>query len=229
MTSMQLVADPPSLSNETTNTGSTMTEADWGLAKRQPRTHVLANLRGINDADQLRDIEFALAHIRQQQIERGEIPIRRTYGTSHLVALHRHLFGALYGWAGKVRSYQLTKARTVFAAPRDIEDYLDAANRLIVETDWDRLDHDAFADEAARVFAYLNTAHPFREGNGRATKLFMRQLANDHGWDLRYDLVGPEEWNRASELAGPEPGSFEPVPDALFSVFRTILVPLPDR
>lgn len=198
---------------------------DW-LATFIPGTGVLANRLGITDADVLREYEAAIALAQEHRIMRGDVAVTRTYGPAHLCALHRHLFGELYEWAGRIRSYPMNKGATWFASPGDIGEYLRAAQRAVHDTEWESLPHDDVAVALARVFAYLNTAHPFREGNGRASKLFVRQLANDHGWDLDYSLVTPEQWNNASAFSGPDLGSFEPVPDTLYPVFGRLLIPL---
>ncbi|MGC5246302.1 Fic family protein [Gordonia sp. DT219] len=93
----------------------------------------------------------------------------------------------------------------------------------IADTDWDRLDHGGIAVEAATTYAYLNTAHPWREGNGRSSKLFMRQLLRDHGHDLDFGKITPQQWNNSSALTMPDRGTFEPVPDLLIPVFTRII------
>ncbi len=202
-----------------------MSRTDW-KATFIPGSTVLANLKGFTDAGALHEYEVASTSRKQRQRRLKPNLINRTYDDAHLQAIHRHLFGELYEWAGAVRTYPITKGMTTFAAPGEIADYLAAANAVVTQTDWDSLEHEEFAVSLARVFAYLNTAHPFREGNGRASKLFVQQLANQNGWDLDFLAVTPREWNNASAFSGPDLGSFEPVPDSLQPVFRRILVPL---
>lgn len=59
----------------------------------------------------------------------------------------------------------------------EIDRYLNDVHRLVEATDWSELDRRAFGERAATVFAYLNQAHPFREGNGRTSKIFMEHVA----------------------------------------------------
>ncbi|MFT3661830.1 MAG: Fic family protein [Gordonia sp. (in: high G+C Gram-positive bacteria)] len=204
-----------------------MADSDWE-STFIPGTTILANRQGFTDPVELREYEYALTARKQRHIEQGRIRISRTYGPAHLRSIHRALFGDLYDWAGEIRTYPMNKGMTWFASPREIGDYLDAARRLVYGTEWEVLDHDDFAVALARIYAYLNTAHPFREGNGRAAKLFVKQLADDHARDIDYLRVDAEQWNNASAYSGPDRGSFEPVPDTLFPVFRRILVPLAD-
>ncbi|WP_199176320.1 Fic family protein [Actinomyces qiguomingii] len=88
-----------------------------------------------------------------------------------------------------------------------------------------RLDRDGFARAGAEVFAYLNQAHPFREGNGRTSKVFMKHVAERSRFTLDFSRVSPEVWNQANMLSGPDLGRYEPVPDSLVPIFRVIAQP----
>jgi len=72
------------------------------------------------------------------------------------------------------------------------------------------------------VFAYLNQAHPFREGNGRTAKVFIEHVAERSRFTLDYDRVSPAEWNEASKWSGPDLMAYEPQPGDLVKVFRAI-------
>lgn len=87
------------------------------------------------------------------------------------------------------------------------------------------MDRDGFATACAEVFAYLNQAHPFREGNGRTSKVFMAHVAEQSRFTLEFDRVTPDVWNQASMLSEPDLGNYEPVPDSLVSVFKHAAVP----
>ena len=60
------------------------------------------------------------------------------------------------------------------------------------------------AKGAAEVYAYLNLGHPFREGNGRPTKMFLNQLAEGTPYRLDFDKVHKFTWNSASLASRPE-------------------------
>lgn len=102
--------------------------------------------------------------------------------------------------------------------------YLADVHRIVRTTDWAELEASAFARQAATVFAYLNQAHPFREGNGRASKIFMDHVAELSGFTFDFSQVSPSIWNNASMMSGPDRGAYEPVPDSLFLVFQHIAV-----
>jgi len=72
----------------------------------------------------------------------------------------------------------------------------------------------------------VNTAHPFREGNGRAAKLFLQQISKQSPWRMDYDQVDATRWNQTSEQSRPrDPRIMPPDPAALVAVFEAATVP----
>ncbi|MCK8615332.1 Fic/DOC family protein [Gordonia sp. C13] len=198
---------------------------DWD-ATFIPGTTVLANKLGITDADALAAAEYTITAHREAMIVDGHIPIARTYDAEHLHTIHAALFSPIYEWAGVPRTYPLSKDGLPFADPNQIGRYLDHARDHIAAVDWTDLDHGGFAVEAATVYASINMSHPYREGNGRAAKVFMSQLADEAGYRLDYGRVTPQQWVNAAMLSHPDRGTFEPVPDTMVPVFARIAEPL---
>lgn len=188
----------------------------------------LRNLFDERDDAVLSTIEYGVTFRRQRELERGLVPIPRTYDADHVRAIHRHLFQDVYEWAGEFRSVNMAKgAGRGFGdvTTGEVDQLLDDVRQRIADTDWGRLDRDRFGEQAATVFAYLNQAHPFREGNGRTSKVFMEHVAERSRFTLDYRRVTPAEWNNASELSGPDLGKYEPEPASLVPVFRAITQP----
>ena len=198
---------------------------DWD-ATFIPGTSVLANKLGLTDPDALAVAEYSITANREAMIVDGRIPIARTYDAEHLHTIHAALFSPIYEWAGVPRTYPLSKDGLPFAEPNQIGRYLDHARDHIAAVDWPGLDHGEFAVEAATVYASINMSHPYREGNGRAAKVFMSQLAAEAGYRLDYGRVTPQQWVNAAMLSHPDRGTFEPVPDTMIPVFARIAEPL---
>lgn len=196
------------------------------------RRGTLINKLGERDPIVLSMTEYGLTAGRQTELDRREILIPRSYDAEHLRAIHRHLFQDLYHWAGEYRTVDMFKGAVSRFPRADIDRYLGDAHRIIVETQWPSLDRTGFAMKAAEVFAYVNQAHPFREGNGRASKVFMAQVAELSSFRVIYDPevsgVTPKMWNEASMYSGPDLGSYAPVPDALVPVFHRLAQPAPE-
>lgn len=191
-----------------------------------PHEQTLRNLLDERDPGVLAHQEYGRTELRQREILTGKVDIPRTYDAEHVRAIHRHLFQDVYAWAGELRTVGIQKGPRAFAEVHDgeIGRYLDDVHRLTTGTRWADLGRDEFAERAATVFAHLNQAHPFREGNGRTSKVFMEHVAEQSRFTLDYGRVTPELWNQRSMLSAPDLGSYAPVPDELVPVFRSIAV-----
>ena len=195
----------------------------------ESRDGTLRNLLGERDRQTLARREYVRTSIRTEQLLQGGVRVPRTFDAAHLRAIHRYLFRDVYEWAGEFRTVNISKGVTEFADVHSgqIDRYLRDVRRVVAGTRWDRLDRDGFAEAAATVFAYLNHAHPFREGNGRTSKVFMEHVAERSSFTLDFARVAPPVWNNASMLSGPDLGAYEPVPDFLVPVFRLVAVDRP--
>ncbi|MEV6265940.1 Fic family protein [Kribbella sp. NPDC051936] len=193
-----------------------------------PHQETLRNKFGELDRDTLKGLEYAAAAERQRQLESGEADIPRTYDGRHVEAIHAHLFQDVYDWAGQRRTVELAKSGPGGFAPiGQIDRYLADAAKLIESADWASMDLDEFAAKAAEVHAYVNQAHPQREGNGRAAKVFMQHVSELSPYQLDFTKVPPAVWNQRSMLTDPDLGKYEPVPDMMVPVFKAIAEPRP--
>lgn len=85
---------------------------------------------------------------------------------STLQAIHRYLFEGIYDFAGKLRTVNLAKGNFRFAPLM----YLQAALQNI-----DKMPQSTF-DEIVEKYVEMNIAHPFREGNGRSTRIWLDHI-----------------------------------------------------
>ena len=85
---------------------------------------------------------------------------------SALCTIHKYLFDEIYDFAGEVRTVNIAKGSFRFAPVM----YLDAAL-----TNIDKMPQSTF-DEIVEKYVEMNIAHPFREGNGRSTRIWLDQI-----------------------------------------------------
>ena len=78
-------------------------------------------------------------------------------------AIHKYLFGEIYGFAGELRTVNIAKGNFRFAPLM----YLEAALANI-----DKMPQSTF-DEIVEKYVEMNIAHPFREANGRSTRIWL--------------------------------------------------------
>lgn len=191
------------------------------------RQGTLRNLFEERDAELLKQFEKVETASRLYELETNQVAIKRTFDSAHLRSLHSHIFQHVYDWAGQYRTVGIAKGYSSFADVTMIDRYLNDMHNLVERTKWNALDKSGFSAQIATVYALLNQAHPFREGNGRAGKAFLHHVAQLSNYTLRFDRVAPREWNQASALSGPDLGSYEVVPDSLIPVFEKISTPNP--
>ena len=164
-----------------------------------PGTDVLKNALGIEDPKALEDAERILSQARQ---DAGADTIPRTFDFEHLKTIHLNLFQDVYpDWAGEVRPIGISKGVN-FTEPYHIEAYAEETFRTLAEKGFlQGLPRDTFVTEATELLGHLNAIHPFREGNGRTQREFIRQLADEAGYDFDLSGVTADQNNEASYLS----------------------------
>jgi fido (protein-threonine AMPylation protein) len=177
-----------------------------------PGTYTLKNTLGITDRDRLFSVEVQLFTARQDQLRLN--PIKGEYDYTHLQAIHKHLFQDIYEWAGQPRTIGIQKvepilegASVMYPHPDDRLDSLSQRAEMVFrELAKDNhlkgiKDPDQYAEKLAHHMAEIWEAHPFREGNTRATLSFINQLSHDAGYPLPDRIAkNPVEFRNALVL-----------------------------
>ena len=107
-----------------------------------------------------------------------------------LLAIHKYLFEDIYDFAGKLRTVNIAKGNFRFAPLM----YLQAALENI-----DKMTQSTF-DKIVEKYVEMNVAHPFREGNGRSTRIWLDHiLRNEIGKVVDWSRVDKEDYLLAME------------------------------
>ena len=164
-----------------------------------PNSRVLRNKLKITDLDELRDAERDLSILRERELLDSGINGR--FDFEHLKAIHRYLFQDIYDWAGEVRTVDIAKGN-LFCRCFAIES---EAERIFAELKQEKYLKNQKAGGIAKRLAYylaeINALHPFREGNGRTQREFIRQLAYQNGYFLSYAGITSDEMVKASKAS----------------------------
>jgi cell filamentation protein len=152
----------------------------------------LRNKLGITDADALAQIEARIVSARDVELATQSLP--GEYNLEHYLRFHGSLFGDVYDWAGKTRTVNISKGPEVlFAQWQFVADQVSA---VLSELENDRWligrSQEAFLPRLAYFYGELNARHPFREGNGRTLRAFLRQLSAAAGWRLDWSALRRE-------------------------------------
>lgn len=153
-----------------------------------PKTGLLKNLQDITDPDILLFVESGVVIKRLQELYGKPIKIK---SIDSLFEIHRHLFQDIYTWAGKKRIVEISKEGKQFFPTSHFDNAFRYINQLI--TDFKKIPREyknQLADKLAEILDNINYLHPFREGNGRTQREFLRLLALEK--DLTLNLNPPD-------------------------------------
>lgn len=151
----------------------------------------LENKLGIADSAELaREEEWLSKQKALWLFESGTLDKLEAGTFDTLKAIHRYLFEDIYDFAGKMRTVNLAKGNFRFAPLM----YLDASLKNI-----DKMPQSTF-DEIIEKYVEMNIAHPFREGNGRSTRIWLDlMLKNGIGKVVDWSKVDKEDYLLAME------------------------------
>ena len=165
-----------------------------------PDSNVLKNKLNIRDNKLLKTAEEEITLIKQMELLKK--PIKGNFSKAHLMNIHKFIFEDIYSFAGKIRRERISKADTMFYPPNLIDRELDKVFAKIKEKNMlKETDEEKIFDNLAYVMAELNIIHPFREGNGRSIREFIRLMAKRMGYDLNWGNIDKEELLEASILS----------------------------
>lgn len=153
-----------------------------------PGSDVLINIPGLREQKQLDAFERLVTADRLRLL--GLRPVKGNYNLKHLCDIHKFIFKDVYFFAGKLRDEDISKGSFRFAHVKFI---VPEANRLLSELRRENylkgLLFDEFINKITNYFTELNVLHPFREGNGRSLREFIRCLALDAGYVIDWSKV----------------------------------------
>ncbi len=138
-----------------------------------PETNTLINKLNITDPDELKEKEAEITF--ERLVELYENPIQGNFDKEHWKEIHKYLFGDLYDWAGEYRYVNMQK-KTGFTDCRNIDIYLTGELDLMKEELKQVYSEESLAVLLATYYVHLMAVHPFREGNGRSCREFLREL-----------------------------------------------------
>ncbi len=152
-----------------------------------PGTNVLKNYLGIVDKEKLTEKETEITFYKLMQLQLN--PIDMGFGVEHLKKIHSYLFEDIYPFAGKYRDVYMEKNNSYFAAVDEIEFKLQSIFEIMNKEVYQVKSEYDFACFLAEFYVMLLHVHPFREGNGRVTREFIREFADSKSKELPFGEV----------------------------------------
>jgi cell filamentation protein len=152
---------------------------DLDYTYTDPTTGILRNLVNITDTDILLFVESGAVTKRVHELYNKPIKIKNI---KSLFAIHKHLFQDIYVWAGNKRIVEISKGGKQFFPTSHFDNALLYIDKLIAK--YKRIpktNKQGLAKQLAEILDNVNYLHPFREGNGRTQREFIRLLALEKG------------------------------------------------
>ena len=141
---------------------------------------VLENKLNITDQVELNKAEEKISKIKAKKLfDSGKIEKIKVGTFAGLKQIHKYLFEDIYDFAGKLRTVNIAKGNFRFAPVM----YLAQSLKQI-----DKMPQSNF-DEIVEKYVEMNVAHPFREGNGRATRIWLDLI-------FKKELKKVVDWNK---------------------------------
>ena len=160
-------------------------------------TDILVNKFEIKDNNILEDVERKIVLAKLYELRQNKNI--GNFDIKHFIEIHKFLFEDIYPFAGKFRTENIGKGNTLFADWNFLESEL---KRILTELKNEKylngLDKGKLSNRLAYYMAELNVLHPFRAGNGRTTREFIRQLAFKNNYILDLTNMLPKEMLNAS-------------------------------
>lgn len=143
---------------------------------------VLANKLGIQSVEDMNDLELELLQRLYEEVLVKHLP-NRVLTMEDLKTWHRRWLGNVFEWAGQERSVNMGKDGFMFAASAQIPRLLADFERSCLArwTPCHDMDTDALVDAIAVTHVEFILIHPFREGNGRLSRLLADVMAVQSG------------------------------------------------
>ena len=141
------------------------------------------NKLGITNSAELARMEEKISKKRAAEMfESGRLDEFEAGKYATLAEIHRTLFGDIYDFAGKIRDVNLAKGNFRFAPVMYLKAALDHIDAMPQST----------YDEIIEKYVEMNIAHPFREGNGRSTRIWLDLI-------LKKELHQVVDWNKVDK------------------------------
>ena len=152
---------------------------------------LLKNKLGINNEIELAKEEERITKIKAIELFETEKLNKFEVGTfKRLAEIHKYLFQDIYEFAGKIRTENISKNNFRFVSSMYLEDALMKI---------DKMPQSNF-DEIVEKYVEMNIAHPFREGNGRSTRIWLDMiLKKEIGKVVDWSKIDKEDYLLAME------------------------------
>ena len=143
----------------------------------------LENKLGITSSPELAEAEEKISKKKAVELFESGMLDKLEAGTFEtLQTIHKYLFGDIYDFAGKMRDVNISKGNFRFASIMYLKAALENINKMPQSN----------FDEIVEKYVEMNIAHPFREGNGRSTRIWLDHI-------LKKEIAQVIDWSQVDK------------------------------
>jgi len=159
------------------------------------QNEALPNLLGLESMEEIEKSEFE-GFLKAEILLTESLTSQTKFSVDYILKLHKLAFEHLYSFAGKFRDVNLSKGGFPFAAAKFLPETMATFEKEILSalpsTYSDKTD---LIQDIAKVHGELLFIHPFREGNGRTSRVLANLMCRKEGYDsLLFDKIGKKEF-----------------------------------
>ncbi|SBS28471.1 Adenosine monophosphate-protein transferase [Marinomonas aquimarina] len=169
-------------------------QLDTAEAKYQPGSNhqVLLNKLNVTDLEEMHDIEAQLLFLLYTKVFSHPTELE-AFTFQDIISWHRQWLGNVYYWAGRIRNVRMSKQGFEFAAPPQIVKLIHQFEQAYLAKipQISQLSKDELVSLLAQTHVEFILIHPFREGNGRISRLLMDYMS----WQAGYGLLDYSLWD----------------------------------
>ncbi len=153
------------------------------IIDRKGKIMVLENKVGITDSSELARQEEKISKKKALELfEKGILDSLEAGTFDALAKIHKHLFDEIYYFAGEIRNVNIAKGNFRFAPVMYLKQALEHIEQM----------PQSIYEEIIAKYVEMNAAHPFREGNGRATRIWLDLI-------LKKELSKVVDWSKVDK------------------------------
>ena len=156
------------------NENRRINEALNAKSKHTYENGVLINKLDIHNQEELDEVETSLCLLRLTNLSMQEN--RFAFDLKYYLNIHKYIFQDVYPFAGDIRDENITKGNTPFCRPEFIVNYLKYNLDEMKKKAFKITSKEEYINFLSYYYSELNMVHPFREGNGRVLREYLRQM-----------------------------------------------------
>lgn len=158
--------------------------------EKQSQMPYLDNKLGICDYETIHELEYKVSYQKaSDMVSTGKFD-NSEISFETLSKIHKYLLSDVYPWAGELREVDMWKGSNMFYPSQHLHNGVqEYFNDLKKDGNLKNLTKNEFVELLAYYATELNVLHPFREGNGRAKRIFLNVMCKQAGWEIDFEKI----------------------------------------